>query len=77
MIIVIGRIDIARIDAEEVHIVSSVPRRGPEDAVVALMVSLTGVEVAGERRRESGLKSRYLTRTTTAVLTVEILEFTS
>lgn len=67
----------ARIDVEVSHTVSIVPRRGPEAAVVALIGSLTGVEGAGERRRESRLESSCLVWTTTTILVIKILELTS
>ena len=65
--IVSGRIDIARTDVEALHIGSTEPRRGPEAAEVTLIVSLTGVEVAGERRREGRLEGCYLAWGTTTV----------
>lgn len=51
-----GWSDIARIDAEEAHTDSSVPRRGPEEADAALIVGLAGVEVAGQGGMKSGLE---------------------
>ena len=60
-IVVIGRMHIARIDAEAVHIASIAVSRRPEEAVRALIVRRATAEVARERRRQSVSEARGIT----------------
>ena len=51
-VVVVGRVDVARVEVEVVRVVARVGRRGPIVAVVAGVVQRAGVDITSARRRD-------------------------